>query len=219
MDKTADKMANKMMTLALNKHWLAHSYKTVKDAIISVTGSESKPSPTALAVDIEYHVDEKTGIPDFDNYIGMRPLTWSEWIKLPIKPWHLTINGALRPYRVPTVIIDVNFDKVILKNFNKRPSNAQILERDGYTCQYTGKKLRKDQLNVDHVIPKDRGGEDTWENMVASEKSLNSKKGNRLNSEIGLKLIRQPTMPHTIPFMALIMEARHNDWRPFINKK
>ena len=73
-------------------------------------------------------------------------------------------------------------------------------------------------LNVDHVVPKSRGGSDEWENLVTIRKDINSKKGNRLNSEIGLKLIRQPVKPKAVDVMYLIREARHKDWEHFLIK-
>jgi 5-methylcytosine-specific restriction endonuclease McrA len=211
-------LANKLITLSLNSAWKPIGYKTVQDAIIGLTGSESKPEPSALAIDLEYELDSN-GKPIPDSVVSMRPVSWSEWITLPIYDWHLSIQGATRKYRVPTVMIAVNYDKIPHDNFDRTPSNADILKRDNYTCQISGEKLTKEELNVDHVIPKDRGGGEGWENKVACKKDLNQKKGNKLNSEVGYKLIRQPVKPKPVSFGEQITEARHNDWRFFINKK
>ena len=208
-------IANKPLTLNLNSAWKPIGYKSVKDAIISLTGSETKPEPSSLALDIEYDVDE-FGAPIFDSVISMRPVSWKEWTDLPIRDWDLIINGANRRYRVPTVIVAVNYDKMPRKKFDGLPSNDGIFQRDGFTCQYTGQKLSKDELNVDHVIPLSRGGSNTWENMVTSRKDLNTKKGNKLNSEIGLNLIRKPVAPKPIDIMYLIKEARHKAHGHFI---
>jgi len=181
-------IAKKINKLSLNSAWKPIGYKTVKDAIISLTGSETKPEPSSLAIDIDYELDSD-GNPIFDKVINMRPVTWSEWITLPIRDWDLTISGANRTYRVPTVLVAVNYDKMPRKEFNDNPSNESIFARDNYTCQITGQKLPKDQLNVDHVIPRSRGGSEGWENKVTCRKDLNSQKGNKLNSEIGYKLL------------------------------
>ena len=210
-------IANKLITLSLNSAWKPIGYKTVKDAIISLAGSESKPDPGSMAIDIEYELDA-SGAPIFDNVINMRPVAWSEWSTLPIRDWDLTINGANRIYRVPTVIVAVNCDKMPRKEFNGKPSNDSIFQRDNNTCQVTGQQLPKEMLNVDHVVPKSRGGSDEWENLVTIRKDINSKKGNRLNSEIGLKLIRQPVKPKAVDVMYLIREARHKDWEHFLIK-
>ena len=108
-------IANKLITLSLNSAWKPIGFKTVKDAIIGLTGSEKKPDPTSLALDIEYELDDD-GQPIFDNVINMRPVPWSEWITLPIRNWDLSISGANRSYRVPTVIVAVNYDKMQEKN-------------------------------------------------------------------------------------------------------
>lgn len=210
-------IVNKAITLQLNKHWRPIGYKSVKEAIISLTGSEIKPEPSALAIDFEYLI-KPDGTPDFENVISMRPVAWSEWITLPIRDWDLTISGANKIYRVPTVIVAVNYDKMPRKEFDGKPSKASIFQRDNHTCQVTGQKLPKDMLNVDHVIPLSRGGSNDWENLVTIRKDINSKKGNKLNSEIGLKLIRQPAKPKPIDVMFLIKEARHSDHGHFLIK-
>lgn len=71
-----------------------------------------------------------------------------------------------------------------------RPTRANILLRDEETCQYCGKRLR--DLTLDHVIPRSRGGQSTWENLVASCRACNGRKGSRLLKEANMRLIRQP---------------------------
>lgn len=71
-----------------------------------------------------------------------------------------------------------------------QPTRANILLRDEETCQYCGKHTR--DLTLDHIIPRSRGGQSTWENLVASCRSCNGKKGNRLLKEANMHLIRQP---------------------------
>src|SRR5713101_7356289 len=71
-----------------------------------------------------------------------------------------------------------------------QPTRANILLRDDETCQYCGKHSR--DLTLDHVIPRSRGGQSTWENLVASCKVCNGKKGSRLLKEVNMRLLRQP---------------------------
>ncbi len=70
------------------------------------------------------------------------------------------------------------------------PTRANILLRDEDTCQYCGKHSR--ELTLDHIIPRSRGGQSTWENLVASCRACNGKKGNRLLKEANMHLLRQP---------------------------
>ena len=71
-----------------------------------------------------------------------------------------------------------------------RPTRANILLRDDETCQYCGKRSR--DLTLDHIIPRSRGGQSTWENLVACCRACNGRKGNRLPKEVGMHLVRQP---------------------------
>lgn len=66
-----------------------------------------------------------------------------------------------------------------------------VFARDGWTCQYCGGQAE----NVDHVMPKSRGGLHTWENVVAACRRCNSRKENRLPHDVGLSLLREPFAP------------------------
>jgi len=103
-----------------------------------------------------------------------------------------------------------------MKTFKGKPSKDAIWIRDSGTDQYTGKKLRRDEATIDHVLPQSRGGTNAWENLALTAKEINSRKGNRLNSEIGLRLIREPRAPRPIPLSQLIREIRHQDWKRFL---
>ena len=71
-----------------------------------------------------------------------------------------------------------------------RPTRANILLRDEDTCQYCGKRQR--ELTLDHIVPRSKGGQSTWENLVACCRACNGRKGNRLLKDAGMRLIRQP---------------------------
>ncbi len=208
-------VANKLICLNLNANWQPVGFKTVKDAIVDLCGAESNGKPSTMALDIEYELDEN-GQPIFDEAKSMNPVSWEEWMMLPIRPWDLAINSPTRSIRVPTVIIATNFNKMPIKTFKGKPSKDGIWNRDQGICQYTGKKLTKDQSTIDHVIPRSKGGQDTWTNMVVCDKTLNSKKGNKLNSELGLKLRKEPIEPSPTPMSALIREAKHHTWKHFL---
>jgi 5-methylcytosine-specific restriction endonuclease McrA len=208
-------VANKLICLNLNANWQPVGFKTVKDAIVDLCGAESNGKPSTMALDIEYELDEN-GQPIFDEAKSMNPVSWEEWMMLPIRPWDLAINSPTRSIRVPTVIIATNFNKMPIKTFKGKPSKDGIWNRDQGICQYTGKKLTKDQSTIDHVIPRSKGGLDTWTNMVVCDKTLNSKKGNKMNSELGLKLKKEPVEPSPTPVSALIREAKHHTWKHFL---
>ena len=66
-----------------------------------------------------------------------------------------------------------------------------VFARDAWTCQYCGRAAE----NVDHVLPRSRGGEHTWENVVAACRSCNSRKEDRTPDEAGMDLLRSPFIP------------------------
>ncbi len=114
-----------------------------------------------------------------------------------------------------TNVATVNFAKVP----KKRPKLCAktIRERDGNRCQYTGEVLKPDEGSLDHVVPRSRGGKDAWENLVWSSKAVNTKKGNRLPREAGLKLLSVPRAPKEMPASALIRNANEiPDWELFV---
>lgn len=210
-------VANKLICLNLNANWQPVGFKTVKDAIIDLCGSESGGKPTSLALDIDYELDGN-GEPTLSEPKSLNPVSWTEWMKLPVRPWDLVIRSAHMSIRVPTVIIAINFNKMPVKSFRGKPSKDAIYTRDNGMCQYTGKKIDRNSATVDHVIPRSKGGLDTWTNLVLCSKDVNSKKGNRLNADVGLRLIKQPSVPQPVPVSAMIREAKHIDWMPFLIK-
>ncbi|GHO44493.1 HNH endonuclease [Ktedonospora formicarum] len=71
-----------------------------------------------------------------------------------------------------------------------QPTRANIMLRDEETCQYCGKRTR--ELTLDHVIPRSRGGQSTWENLVACCRYCNGKKSNHLLKDVNMRLLHQP---------------------------
>jgi len=119
---------------------------------------------------------------------------------------------------VPSVLILRSYDRMLMQEikFNKQ----NLLERDDYSCQYCGKKMPVKELNMDHVIPRDRGGNTTWENIVISCVTCNSKKSNRLPKEAGMRLMKEPKRPPQRPFMSTLYgKSMDKTWSHFIQTK
>jgi 5-methylcytosine-specific restriction endonuclease McrA len=88
------------------------------------------------------------------------------------------------------VIRLVNYIRIpFSKIMSQKPTRSMIYERDEHTCQYCGAKKN---LSIDHVIPRCRGGEDTWENLVVACSSCNVKKGSTPLEQTGMKLMKTP---------------------------
>jgi 5-methylcytosine-specific restriction endonuclease McrA len=92
--------------------------------------------------------------------------------------------------RAPSVI---RLTEYIHIPFERRSlSRKNILLRDHSTCQYCNRHQSPSELTLDHVLPRSRGGESSWDNLVACCKKCNHKKGNRTPEEAGMSLLRRP---------------------------
>jgi len=118
--------------------------------------------------------------------------------------------------RVPRVILLLGFDRFPKKEVKFTRHN--LFERDRNTCQYCGRVFDRRDLNLDHVIPRDRGGPTTWENIVCSCIPCNTRKANRTPAEAHMHLVRKPKRPKWRPFVQVSFGASiHDSWRHFLD--
>ena len=118
--------------------------------------------------------------------------------------------------RVPRIILLFVYDRLPKKEVKFTRHN--IFERDKNTCQYCGRVFDRKDLNLDHVIPHDRGGPTTWENIVCSCVECNTQKANRTPQEAGMRLVRKPKRPKWRPFVQINFSLHHHDsWKHFID--
>lgn len=99
----------------------------------------------------------------------------------------------------PTVVRLISYVKRPLPDL--KLTRKSILARDNHQCQYCGRQ--DGGLTIDHVVPKCRGGEYEWSNLVTCCLKCNNKKGDQLPHEAGLRLIRTPRRPRYIPYISL----------------
>ena len=204
---------DKPIVLALNAAWQIIGHRTVREAIVALTGGD-RGSPPALGLDIGYPALAEGGW-NFDRPLTLQPLKWEDWINLPIRDFDFTLSTARQQIRVPTVIVAANYNRMPMTE--PRVSREAIYHRDGGVCQYTGEFIGRDG-NLDHVVPRAKGGRNSFENLVWSKPAINAQKAARLPHEAGLKLIRNPTAPKKVPISSTIREARHPDWHHFIHR-
>lgn len=182
--------------LVLNKCWQAIDTKTPAQAFCMMAGD------SATALDIG------------DDGI-MTPTRWEDWLKLPVRARDTSVGTARGLIRVPTVIVLARFAKVPKRR--PRFSLRNVWERDGGTCQYTGRKLKPSEGNIDHIVPRSRGGSTSWENCVLAHREINTKKADRTPEEAGLKLLRAPSVPKELPMHLFIHNAHGvQDWSLFV---
>ena len=200
--------------LSLNASWQALGTKTVKEALIAMLGGDGGNNPPAVAIDMEFPVSADGSV-DWDNPTNTSPVSWEEWIKLPVREYDLAIRTATMTIRAPRVIVQTNYGKMPV--VQPRPTKDAIRKRDGGVCQYTGKPLTNREGNVDHVVPRAQGGKNTFENMVWSSKEINSLKADKTPQQAGLRLIRKPAAPRPVPVSSTINIAHHPSWVHFMD--
>ncbi len=93
-------------------------------------------------------------------------------------------------------------------------NRKNVIRRDNGVCQYCGSTTGN--MTVDHVIPKLRGGGDTWENLVCACERCNNKKGNRTPEEAGLPLINRPRKPSHLTFIRQLVRKGDEVWKKYL---
>lgn len=121
------------------------------------------------------------------------------------------IHTVTDRFTYPSVIrlrryIRIPYTRIVL-------SRRNVMKRDGHICQYCG---GKSDLTLDHVMPRSRGGGDSWENLVTACNKCNVSKGNRTPEEAKMPLARKPFRPVHITFFRDILGGVQEDWKPYL---
>lgn len=126
------------------------------------------------------------------------------------------IHSTRNSMRLPSVIRLLEYRRI--PHQTRALSRKNILMRDRYTCQYCQKTLPSSELTLDHVVPRSRAGETTWENLVACCNPCNNRKGNRTPEEAGMKLQRapRPFSLHTSRHLMRLLAKSDDQWRKYL---
>lgn len=133
--------------------------------------------------------------------------------KGPHEDWIKSVNFEIR---VPRVIRLLGYDRLPKQTirFNRR----NIFARDGNHCQYCGRRFPTTELSLDHVKPRSRGGDTSWENIVCSCVKCNVKKGGRTPQEAHMHLIRPPVKPKRSPLLSIKLgNPKYESWKTFLD--
>lgn len=99
----------------------------------------------------------------------------------------------------------------------KQYSRTLVFRRDKFRCQYCGCEKKPKDLTIDHVVPRDLGGDTTWTNCVASCWDCNNVKGNRTPKQAGMRLLHKPFAPNqTIWHEYNLVKNKHPSWEAYI---
>jgi 5-methylcytosine-specific restriction endonuclease McrA len=143
------------------------------------------------------------------------PMDFDAWMTGGAGEGDETIGTPRGPVRVPRVLLLSSYHRV--PRGPLRLSRRNIFLRDDHTCQYCARRLPSRQLNLDHVMPRSRGGRSTWENLVTSCRECNLTKGRYTPEECGMPLRRRPVRPNwSVVAQLARTETRYEQWAPFI---
>lgn len=138
-------------------------------------------------------------------------LLWLEKAELLHKHNEKRVYTVSASFDYPTVIRLLDY--VRLPQLNIVVTRKNIIKRDGYKCQYCG---RKESLTIDHVIPKSRGGTDQWDNLVTCCSTCNVTKGNHTPREANMPLMSKPHKPNHLMYLRAQVIHIMDDWKPYL---
>lgn len=148
---------------------------------------------------------------DFDSWREVSEL--KAQFKAPHEDWIRAVNFEIQ---VPRVIRLLGYDRLPKQTvrFNRR----NIFARDNNRCQYCGRKFPMSELSLDHVVPRSRGGDASWENIVCACVRCNVRKGGRTPEEAGMHLVRPPVKPRRSPLLSLKLgNPKYESWKSFLD--
>lgn len=96
------------------------------------------------------------------------------------------------------------------------PTRRTVMLRDNYTCQYCGASPGRALLTLDHVIPRSRGGQTTWDNVATACRACNMRKGDRTPEEAGMTLRKRLGRPHYLAFLLLSEAGLRDIWEKYV---
>lgn len=178
--------------LVLNRYWQPVHVATVQKALV------------LLARDAARVVDPE----NFQLY------GWDDWIRQPARDDEPVVRGVTLRLRVPEVVTLPHYERTPngYVSFSKR----NVFKRDRLTCQYCGRQPGRDELTLDHVLPKSRGGATSWENCVLACVECNRRKADLTPEQAGMRLRRRPLRPTWRPFYA--HGGKLESWTPFLGE-
>lgn len=178
--------------LVVNRYFQPVQVTTVKRAFCLLYGGAA------------HALDETGDAFDFDLWRAM-PVRAND-DALPV------VGGVLR---VPRVLHLHRYERT--PRATVRLTRRNVMLRDAHQCQYCGKQPPLRELNIDHVMPRCRGGGDTWENLVTSCRVCNLRKGRRTPDEANMNLARRPFRPKwSLTAQILVGGGKYAEWEPFL---
>lgn len=163
--------------LVLNKNWqpikILNAFDAISDLFIG----------KAECIDCNYNCH------DFDSWVN----NWEDLYDISSLDKTKIIVTSQFKFMIPEIIKYKTISRAY--DFKVKFSRKNVFKRDGNVCQYCHKEFPLSRLNIDHILPRCRGGKTTWENVVVSCIKCNSKKDDKTPEEANMKLLKQPMRP------------------------
>lgn len=185
-------------TLVLNKNW--HPINVIR----AKTAFKKVISEKALLLD---HNDWSTyGLDDWIEKFSYKNDSIPDGIDV--------VPSGKISIKLPELIVLNKYDRV--PRTDVKLTRRNLLIRDNWTCQYTGKKLRGEDISIDHIIPRTQGGTTTWNNVVICDWKINAKKAGRTPEQAGLRLLKKPSKPQWNPLYSHYVTKIKKSWSKFL---
>jgi 5-methylcytosine-specific restriction endonuclease McrA len=184
-------------TLVLNRRWTPIRTAPVQEAIGLVAKG------TAMIIEPE----------SFETH---DLLSWNDVSRVRVRLGEALIRSPRLAILPPEVIL--------LKTYEGEGGRAvvfsrkNLFKRDRYTCQYCGIQPGPEELTVDHVVPRSRGGTSTWENCVLACVECNKRKADRTPAQAGLKMRKTPRKPSWKALVQVPARDRRESWEKFLSR-
>ena len=123
------------------------------------------------------------------------------------------LHSASSTFPWPHVIRLITYVRVP-RAVQRKISRRALFARDGWRCVYCGTGAGR--LTLDHVVPRSRGGDSVWENVVTACAACNLRKADRLLEETHMRLLRPPRPPAPVLFISLALHAVPDTWRQYL---
>jgi 5-methylcytosine-specific restriction endonuclease McrA len=192
----------KEKVLLLNKNWQAIKIIPLKKAITLLSSDHF--APKAKVIDPR----------DFVQY------DWNDWSKITPDEGELFIKSCNSIHKVPELILLTKYDRLPVKLSGKF-SRRMLFKRDENTCQYCNKEFSTEELTIDHVHPRSKGGITVWDNCVACCIACNTKKASKTLAECGFKLKKKPVKPdiQKLSEMEKVPFSFKDSWKNFLSNQ
>lgn len=156
-------------------------------------------------------------------YFPIKILRWEDAIKMKyegtvdiVVEYDETVSSPSITWKVPAVLRLRKLEGKVKRGI--KFSRINVYTRDGFRCQYCGKKPPVRQLSYDHVVPRTAGGRTIWENIVTCCKPCNARKDSKTCDNAGMWPMQTPYRPKTLPMTSPVLdvETAPEEWKDFL---